>query len=194
MTEPLQLSPDRTALVIIDLQRGVMGMQVAPHTAGDVLARTLEIAGACRQRGALVVPVHVSFARDGGNVLKTPIDAPGAMPHVEGWDQLVPELGVTDNDVVITKRNWGAFYGTSLDLEMRRRTIDTIILTGIATNFGVESTARDAYERGYAIVFAEDAMASRSREQHEFACREIFRRIGRIRSTAEIVRALGGAA
>jgi nicotinamidase-related amidase len=91
---------------------------------------------------------------------------------------------------VITKRQWGAFYGTELDLQLRRRGIRTIVIGGIATNFGVESTARDAFERGYEQVFAEDAMSSVSAEAHRFAVSVVFPRIGRVRSTDEILQAL----
>lgn len=85
----------------------------------------------------------------------------------------------------------GAFYGTDLDLQLRRRGLKTIVLCGIATEFGVESTARDAYERGYEQVFAEDAMTGRSAESHANSVTHVFPRMGRVRSTAEIVAALG---
>ncbi|HEX4632402.1 MAG TPA: isochorismatase family protein, partial [Gemmatimonadales bacterium] len=82
------------------------------------------------------------------------------------------------------------FYGTALDLHLRRRGIRTIVLGGIATNFGVESTARDAFERNYELVFVEDAMAALTAEAHAFACQTIFPRIGRVRSTQEVCDAL----
>ena len=107
------------------------------------------------------------------------------------WSDLLPELGSSPSDTVILKRQWGAFYGTDLDLQLRRRGLTTIILCGIATEFGVESTARDAYERGYELVFAEDAMTGRTAESHANAITHIFPRIGRVRRTGEIVAALG---
>ena len=93
-------------------------------------------------------------------------------------------------DVVILKRQWGAFYGTDLDLQLRRRGIDTIVLCGISTVFGVESTARFAYEYGYQIIFAENAMSARSDEEHYAAINFIFKRIGRVRKTDEILKAI----
>ena len=93
-------------------------------------------------------------------------------------------------DVVITKRNWGAFYGTELDLQLRRRGIRTLVFTGIATNIGVESSARDAYERGYETIFVEDAMASLIPDGHEFAVAKIFPRMGRVRKLADVLAAL----
>lgn len=90
----------------------------------------------------------------------------------------------------VTKKQWGAFYGTDLDLQLRRRGIRTLVLCGISTCFGVESTARDAYERGYEQVFVEDAMASRSAAEHEHTVTRIFPRMGRVRVTAEVLAAL----
>ena len=87
----------------------------------------------------------------------------------------------------MTKRQWGAFYGTDLDLQLRRRGVKTIVLCGIATNFGVESTARDAWERNYEIIFAEDAMSSMEAESHHFAITRIFPRLGRVRSTEQVL-------
>jgi len=115
-----------------------------------------------------------------------------SQPASPDWAEFVPELTPTPSDVVITKRQWGAFYGTELDLQLRRRKIDTIVLCGIATDFGVESTARFAYEYGYQQIFAEDAMASRSDEQHNAAVNFIFKRMGRVRKKGEILEALKG--
>ena len=92
-------------------------------------------------------------------------------------------------DIVLAKRQWGAFYGTGLEQQLRRRSIRTIILGGIATNIGVESTARAAFDRGYELVFAEDAMSSISEDAHNFSVKNIFPRMGRVRSTEEILRA-----
>jgi nicotinamidase-related amidase len=139
-----------------------------------------------------VVLVHVGGAADGADRVRTTVDAPmrGSAPLAADWSELIPELGRQAGDLVILKRQWGAFYGTDLDLQLRRRGLTTIVLAGIATEFGVESTGRDAYERGYEIVFAEDAMTGRSAESHGNAVERIFPRIGRVRATQEIVGAL----
>lgn len=94
---------------------------------------------------------------------------------------------------LVTKRQWEAFYDTELDLQLRRRGVHTIILCGIATNIGVETTARDAYDRGYSQIFVEDATSARSAEEHAFVMRTAFPRMGRVRSTAEVLDALGAA-
>jgi nicotinamidase-related amidase len=187
----LALQPKHTALVLIDLQKGILGRQTAPHSASDVLSRSVRLAERFRAAGGLVVLVHVSFSADGGDRLTQPTDeAPPPAATQPGWDELSPALGRGPADVVITKRQWGAFYGTQLELQLRRREITTIAIAGIATNFGVESTARDAYERGFALVFVEDAMAGLSDAAHAFAVSTIFPRIGRIRSTEQVLAAL----
>ena len=99
------------------------------------------------------------------------------------------EIKPTDKDIVIAKRQWGAFYGTELDLQLRRRKIETIVLCGVSTNIGVETTARDAYQRGYNQVFATDAMAANSKDEHEATLKYIFPRIGLLRNTDEILKA-----
>jgi nicotinamidase-related amidase len=188
----LVLTPARTALVVIDLQRGTVGAPTAPYPAGDVVAHAATVAGALRAAGGMVVLVHVTPSADGKDALRpqtdTPLWQPG--PRPPDWAEIVPELGPEPGDLVITKRQWGAFYGTELDLQLRRRGIDTILLAGISTNVGVESTARDAYERGYEQVFVEDAMAARSPDEHAHTVRTVFARIGRVRSTADVLAAL----
>jgi nicotinamidase-related amidase len=106
------------------------------------------------------------------------------------WSELIPELDRQPGDIVILKRQWGAFYGTDLDLQLRRRGLTTVVLCGIATEFGVESTARDAYERGYELIFASDAMTGMAAESHANAIERIFPRMGRVRTTEQIVAAL----
>lgn len=188
----LTIPHSNTALVLIDLQRGIVGRDnLAPRSGQEVVDNASLLAEAFRQRGALVVLVHVDFAKDGGDALQPPVDAPQpAANRPSNWAEIVPALGPKKSDIVIQKHQWGAFYGTELDLQLRRRGIDTIVLGGIATNMGVESTARDAYERGYALIFAEDAMASMGADLHEFAVTKIFPRIGRVRSTSAILAAI----
>jgi nicotinamidase-related amidase len=111
-------------------------------------------------------------------------------PPPPSASELVPEAGIQPGDIIITKRQWGAFYGTNLEQALDRKGIDTIIMAGIATNMGVESTARAAFDAGYALVFAEDAMTTMSAEWHEFPIKNLFPRMGRVRTTAEIIEAL----
>lgn len=189
------LDPGTTALVLIDLQRGIAGRQVAPHSAEQVIDHCARLAERFRALGAPVVLVRVTFSAEGKDRLSQPVDATMSFSTPPpGWDELVPEIGPRAGDLVVTKRQWGAFYGTDLDLQLRRRGVRTIVLGGIATNMGVESTARDAYEHNYALVLVEDGMASMSADWHAFAVNNIFPRLGRVRSTAAVLDALPGVA
>lgn len=192
MSDALQLNPQRMALVVIDLQQGIVQMPAEPHSATSVITHAAQLADACRAVGAFVVLVHVGPSPDGQDALRPHADqsAPTrALPP--GWDTIVSELGPKPGDHVVRKRQWGAFYGTDLDLQLRRRGIETLVLCGISTNYGVESTARDAYERGYQQIIVEDACSARTTAAHAFALETVFARIGRIRRTAEVLQALG---
>ena len=189
----LRIEPAKTALVVIDLQRGIVAMPSVPHSSAEVVAHAAQMAAALRAAGGTVVFVHVTPSADGKDGLKPITDAPvqaGRRTLPPDWAELVPELAPQPSDVIITKRQWGAFYGTELDLQLRRRGVDTIVLCGISTSIGVESTARDAYERGYTQIFVEDAMAARNAEEHRHTVGSLFPRIGRVRTTEEVLAAI----
>jgi nicotinamidase-related amidase len=187
----ISLDPKSTAVVFIDLQRGILGMNLTPYSSVEVASNCASIAEAFRLKCATVVYVRVDIA----DILSLPSDAPplrepnAPKPPPEA-SEIVPESGYQSGDLLITKRQWGAFYDTGLDQQLRRRGIKTIVLGGVATNFGVESTARAAFDLGYQVVFVEDAMSSVSAEAHKFVVQNIFPRIGRVRNTAEIVESL----
>lgn len=171
----MTIDKSKTALVVIDLQKGVAGMQTVPHAAETVVKNAAALAEAFRKNGMQVFLVRVNLSPDGKDSLSPVADAPRpALARQPDWADIVPELGPKQGDIVVTKRQWGAFYGTELDLELRRRSITTIVLCGIATNFGVESTARFAYEYGYNQIFAEDAMSARSAEEHALTVAKTF--------------------
>jgi nicotinamidase-related amidase len=185
------LEPQTTALVLIDLQRGITAFPAEPHSTAAVIANAALLAAAFRAAGAPVVLAHVATSPDGRDRLHSPVDELQVRRQMPpDFAEIVPELGPRAGDIVVTKRQWGAFYGTDLDLQLRRRGIVTVVLGGIATNYGVESTARDAYERGYRLVLVEDAMSSRSAADHAFACERIFPRLGCLSRTAEVLAAL----
>jgi nicotinamidase-related amidase len=186
------LKAEKTALVVIDLQQGIANGQrkLAPYSAEQVIQNASRLAQLFTEQGALVVLVRVSTV-DGKDMINPNTDLPAnPMQFQEGWDSLVPELAKLKNAQVITKRQWGAFYGTDLDLQLRRRGIDTIVLCGISTSIGVDTTAREAYQHNYNQIFVEDAMAARTREEHDYVCQCIFSRIGRIRTTSQVVELL----
>ena len=177
-----------TALILIDLQKGIVARQFAPYSGEAVLAKGKELARRFRVAKAPVVLVNVAFAPDFSDALKAPVDRamqapPGGFP--EDWSELADGLAEA-SDLKVTKRQWGAFYGTDLDLQLRRRGVTTVVIGGIATNMGVESTARAAHEHGYAVVLAEDAATTLSVEMHAFAFEHIFPHLGRVAKVDEI--------
>lgn len=188
--QSLTLPPKSTALVLIDLQKGITNFPITPHTSTEVVRNATTLANRFREMGAPVFLVRVAFPI-GESALKLITDVQPPLPanEPEGWLELAVEPH--QQDILILKRHWGAFYGTELDLQLRRRGIETIVLGGIATNFGVESTARNAHEFGYHLVFAEDAMGALAPAHHEFAIQTIFPRLGRVRATQDIGQALG---
>jgi nicotinamidase-related amidase len=188
----LSLDPKSTALVLIDLQRGITsGGNLSPNSAADVLARSAELAAAFRKHAALVVLVHVDPGPDGVLFPRPEADNPRPPFNIPpDWIELAPELNRQPSDVVVTKHQPNAFYCTDLDVHLRRRNIRTIVLGGIATNLGVESTSRVAFERGYEQVFASDAMTARAEVLHTHTLTHILPTMGRVRTSSEIIAAL----
>ncbi|KXS38329.1 MAG: isochorismatase hydrolase [Halomonadaceae bacterium T82-2] len=183
-----ELAPRTTALVLIDLQRGIVGMPLEPRSGEVVVSQSKGLADRFRDAGAPVVQVRVAWSADFADAPPRNVDQP--IPQPEGglpddWSQFVDGL-VKAGDLEILKRQWGAFFGTELDLQLRRRGITTVVLGGIATNFGVESTARQAWERGYDVVVVEDACAGPSRELHEMAMTRILPRLSRVVQSADL--------
>ena len=194
MAADLELDPATTALVMVDLQKGI-AKDTAPHAAADVVANAARLAGALRAAGATIVWVRVDNDPDGRDRLRPLTDGQSAdRPRAEDHAELMPGLGREPADLVITKRGWSAFHGTELDLQLRRRGVATIVLGGISTNVGVETTARSAYDHGYQQVFVEDAMASRKADEHAWTVRNVLPRIGRVRSTSDVIADLEGVA
>ncbi len=191
MISELTIDTPTTALVLIDLQRGIATGNLAPNAAADVIARGAELAAVFRKAGALVVLVHVDPGPDGLLFPRPEADKPrppfNASPE---FSELVPELDRQPSDVVVTKHQPNAFYGTDLDIHLRRRGIRTIVLGGIATNLGVESTARAAFERGYEQIFVADAMSARAEVLHVHTVTHILPTMGRVRTVAEVSAAL----
>ncbi|MFB6819677.1 isochorismatase family protein [Streptomyces sp. NPDC056347] len=177
----------KTALVVIDLQKGIVGRETAPRPAAEVVARSAALADAFRAKGLPVVLVHVVDGAPGRN--ESPAGSGGQPPA--DWAEIVPELGPREGDIVVTKRTWGAFHGTDLDLRLRRAGVTQIVLTGIATSIGVESTARAAYEHGYHVTIATDAVTDMDAGTHRNSVERIFPRLAET-DTAEAIAGLLG--
>jgi nicotinamidase-related amidase len=188
-----KLDPQKTALVLIDLQQGLLSLPIMPHDAAAVIANGSRLATTVSHLGGFVIQVRVAFSSHYADRPGQYVDQPMALPAEglpPGWSDFPPELANLTPDLIITKRQWSAFFGTELDLQLRRRGLTHVIIGGLMTNFGVESTARDAWQLDYAVLIAEDASSSFSAEMHQFALEKTLPRIAKVRRTAEIIAAL----
>ncbi|WP_425245286.1 isochorismatase family protein [Streptomyces sp. NEAU-NA10] len=181
---------DRTALVLIDLQAGTLAAPTRLYPAADVVARAAELADAFRAAGAPVVLVRMATSSDGADAAPGRSEAArlaGGRSRPYDLGPVVKPLTGHDGDVLVTKRTWGAFHGTDLDLHLRRRGVTQIVLGGIATSLGVESTARAAHEHGYHVTFAVDAMTDIDEDAHRHSVSYLFPLIGEPGTTKEIL-------
>jgi nicotinamidase-related amidase len=188
----LRFNPQQTALVIVDVQNFTVKLPLVPHNPASVVANNKRLIEACRAKGALVVFVRVGHggARAAPSI-KQPVDQGfgGFEMPAEAYE-IAADLAPAPGDLIIDKYNWGAFFGTNLDIQLRRRGINTLIVSGIVTNIGVDTTMRHAQERNYSQVLAHDACSAFSAEEHEFILKKIAPRLSRVRSTDEIIAAL----
>jgi nicotinamidase-related amidase len=187
---PATVLDPKTALVVIDLQKGISAIPLAQPFAA-VVSRTVRLAEAFRAAKLPVVLVNVAFSADGGDVPRTRTESPFRGAMGPDFSELVPELGAQTGDLRVTKRQPNAFYGTDLDLQLRRRGVTGVVMTGVATSAGVEATARAAQERSYNVTFASDAMTDREADVHEMFVTRLFPRMGEVDTTDAILALLG---
>ena len=188
----LSLELRHTALVVIDLQEMIAGRDgLIPLSGYDVTQRNNQLAAALKNTPALISLVRVNNTGKEGFSPETDAQSEQRVQatsmQMAKYTMAIAEDLTATNVIKTNKHNWGAFYGTDLDVQLRRRGIDTIILTGIATSMGVDTTAREAAQRGYRIIFVPDAMTDMSQVAHETAVNHIFPRLGYIRQLDEIL-------
>ena len=181
---PLTTLDPKTALIVVDLQKGIISSPFI-HPIAGVIERTRALLDAFRQRDLPVVLVNVT----GG--------APGRTEQPrrystfpEGFSDLIPELDRQAGDIVVTKRTWGAFASTDLEAQLKANGVTQIVVTGVATGTGVEATARQAYEAGFNVTLAIDAMTDMRPEAHEYSLTHVFPRLGETGSTQDILNLL----
>jgi nicotinamidase-related amidase len=175
----------KSALIVIDLQKGIVS-RAAAHPTDVVVKRCRVLADAFRSQGLPVVLVNVA----GGAPGRTE-QVPSGTPLPEGWAELVPELGQQPGDHRVTKRTWGAFTGTDLEEYLKARGVTQVVIAGISTSIGVESTARGAHERGLNVSLLVDAMTDTNLDAHTNSITRIFPRLGETGTTQEILDLLG---
>jgi nicotinamidase-related amidase len=178
---PLTTLDPRTALIIVDLQKGIVALPVA-HPITPVVANAAKLADAFRAARLPVVLVNVSGGAPGRTeqprrTSEMPVD----------WAEIVPELTRQPDDIFVTKRTWGAFMHTDLEVQLRKRDVSQVVIAGVATSIGVESTARQAYELGFNVTFAIDAMTDLNPDAHTNSITRIFPRMGETGTTEAIL-------
>ncbi|HMI19674.1 MAG TPA: isochorismatase family protein [Sphingomonas sp.] len=170
-----------TALIVIDLQKGIVAHQTAPYPAADIVAKAASLLKAFRAHKLPVVLVHVVGGAPGRNEQpKMPDPAPD-------WAEFVPELDRQPGDHIVAKKTWGAFAHTGLEEHLRAQGVTQVVVAGVATAIGVESTARQAYEAGFNVALAIDAMTDLRAETHENSVARIFPRLGETGTADEII-------
>jgi nicotinamidase-related amidase len=181
---PLTKLDTTAALIVIDLQKGIVGLSTV-HPTSEIVGRSAQLARAFRERGLPVVLVNVAAGAPGRTDAVRP---KFALPP--DWTELVPELEQQADDYLITKQRVGAFIGTSLDETLRQRGVTQIFLTGVATSVGVEATARSGYDHGYNVVLVVDAMTDRDADSHRHSVEKIFSRLGETETTDNVLKML----
>jgi nicotinamidase-related amidase len=171
----------KTALIVIDLQKGIVALPTA-HPAQGVVRQAAVLADAFRRRALPVVLVNVDGVAPGRTE-----QARRFQDFPPDWTELVPELDAQPQDHRVTKRTWGAFSQTDLEAHLRGLGVTQVVIAGVATSAGAESTARQAHELGFNVALAIDAMTDMSLEAHVNSVTRIFPRLGETATTQEII-------
>jgi nicotinamidase-related amidase len=171
------------ALVVIDMQKGIVSLPTV-HPMGGIIDNVAKLAKGFRSRMLPVILVNVTGRAPGR------VEATFNFSPPPDWADLIPELDRQPDDYTVTKVNIGAFYGTALEMILRRRGVTQVIMVGVATGSGVEATARQAYDQGYNVVLITDAMTDLDPDMHKHAVEKVFPRIGERVTTAEILEIL----
>ena len=179
---PLTTLDPKTALIIVDLQKGIMGSSFI-HPIGEVVERARLLADLFRRRGMPVVLVNVAGTAPGRTERPPRIREP--LPA--GWSDLISEIGQRPSDITVTKRTWGAFASTDIADQLKMRGVTQVVIAGVATATGVEATARQAYEQGFNVTLAVDAMTDARQEAHDYSITNVFPRLGETGTTREII-------
>lgn len=171
----------KTALIVIDLQNGIVALPAA-HAVSPVIEKAAALAAAFRQHKLPVVLVNVAGGAPGRTEKPPRI---GRLPT--DWATLIPQLNQQPSDHLVTKKTWGAFTDTGLAETLKAQGVTQVVLCGVATSIGVESTARQAFELGFNVTLAIDAMTDLNAEAHANSIARIFPRLGETGTAQEIV-------
>jgi nicotinamidase-related amidase len=171
----------KTALVVIDLQNGIVALPAA-HPMADVIRNARALADAFRARGLPVVLVNVAGVPPGRAEQARRL---GEFPPE--WIELIPELDRQPQDYLVTKHTPGAFTKTDLESHLRSLSVTQVIVVGVATSQGVEVTTRQAFELGFNVSLPTDAMTDMQADAHAWSTTRVFPRISETGTTDELL-------
>jgi nicotinamidase-related amidase len=181
---PVTAIDPQSALVVIDLQKGHVGVSLA-QSFDDVVSRSATLAKAFRSRGLPVALVTVAGSPPGRT------DAGVTHQSLpDGFTDLLQELDPQPGDILVTKYARSAFTGTGLAETLRGLGVTQVVITGVSTSGGVESTARDAHELGFNVTLPVDAMTDSKLARHEHSVSQVFPRIAETGTTSDVLAAL----
>ena len=189
----LKLEQKTTSLIVIDLQEGILHPELVPFGPKQIVRQAAALGHAFEQAGSPIILTTTDFASGYVDAPRGLADSPWELPKgglPARFANLVPEIDALPAAVRLVKRQMSAFFGSELDLQLRRRGCETVVICGVATNLGVEATARAAFDLNYNVVLASDACSSVAPGWHEFATEKILPRIARVRETREILEAV----
>lgn len=197
----LLLESARTALLVMDCDNDVV------HPKGgsafwqqvqerDTLARIRRVLDVTRGKGVTVIYVVASFRADYADIGPYPellqrVKGRGALKEGTWGTQVHEAIAPLPQDFIVHKKRVSAFHGTDLEVVLRARGIDTLVLTGVSTNFVVESTARYGSDAGYRVIVLEDCCSAASPEMHDFAVRKVLPMLCTVASSREFLAGLG---
>lgn len=179
---PLTTLDPNTALIVIDLQKGLRDLAVA-HPFDGIVERSRALADAFRARGLPVVLVNVT----GGAPGRTEAPKPNLGIFPADFADLLPELGQRPGDILVTKQTWGAFASTDLNDRLKALGVTQVVVTGVSTATGVEATARQAFEYGYNVTLAIDAMTDPRAAAHDYSIDNVFPRLGETGLAGDVI-------
>ena len=171
----------KTSLIVVDLQKGIINSPFV-HPIAGVIERTCALLAAFRQRDLPVVLVNVAGGAPGRTEQPRRFST-----FPEGFSDLIPELDRQASDLLVTKRTWGAFASTDLEAQLKTHGVTQVVVAGVATGTGVEATARQAYEAGFNVTLALDAMTDARAEAHAYSLASVFPRLGETGSTQDVL-------
>lgn len=176
----------KSALILIDLQKGVTAVDLKPHKAEQIIENANTLIKKFRKENGFIVFVRTAFI-DNKDILPADKKLRSLSDLKESFDQIDSRLDFKQSDYLVSKRGFSAFFGTDLDLELRRHNIENLVFVGVSTHIGIDTAARDGYQLNYKIYFVEDAISAPKKQQHEFVINEIFPLYGEVLKTSSLI-------